>query len=127
MSLESDFQRPSQPVQAEAEAEEGDAQSLSCEGMHDKKEEIERNAVGPSALLRSGPSSEPERCRSYRINLCFSEGSTKLNGIWDLFRQTVSSRYKGCCESAMCIALFVQILCRSVNFHRSGQGLFLVS
>ena len=37
-------QRPIEPIEAEAEAEEDDAQSLSCEGKHDEQEEIEGNA-----------------------------------------------------------------------------------
>ena len=38
------YQRPIQPIEAEAEAEEDDAQSLSCEGKHGEQEEIEGNA-----------------------------------------------------------------------------------
>lgn len=37
------YQRPIQPIEAEAEAEEDDAQSLSCEGKHGEQE-IEGNA-----------------------------------------------------------------------------------
>ena len=35
------YQRPIQPIEAEAEADEDDAQSLSCEGKHDEQEDIE--------------------------------------------------------------------------------------
>ena len=38
------FLRPIQHIQAEAESEEDDARSLSCEGKHDEQEVIERNA-----------------------------------------------------------------------------------
>ena len=38
------FQLPIQPVEADVDAEEADAQSLNCEGQHDNQEEIERNA-----------------------------------------------------------------------------------
>ena len=38
------FQTPDQLVQAELDAETSDAPSLRCEGKHDRREEIERDA-----------------------------------------------------------------------------------